>query len=69
MNSNPSVSTKDRILDALFSDGGLFRVRAALTFLLTGATVYLFVSDNAVPDALLALTGGAVGYYFASRTV
>ena len=58
---------KQQLFDALFSDGGLLRVRAVLTFILTGSSVYLFIDGQSIPDPLLALTSGAVAYYFAQR--
>lgn len=57
----------DRLYDALFAEGGLFRVRALLAFALTGASIYLWVTDGSVPDALLTTTAAADAFYFASR--
>lgn len=59
---------RQQLMDALFGDGGLVRVRALLAFSFSAATIYLWVSGDPVPDALLATTTGAVGYYFGSRT-
>ena len=57
----------DSIKNLLTGTGGLLRVRALLAFAFTGTTVYLFVDGTAVPPELMALTGGAVGYYFGTR--
>ena len=58
----------DKLYEALFGEGGLLRVRAALAFALTGAVIYLFVQDKVVPDTLLTLTGLADGFYFGTRS-
>jgi hypothetical protein len=57
----------EKLYEALFGEGGLLRVRAILAFALTGACIYLFIDDSAVPDTLLTLTAGADAYYFATR--
>ena len=57
----------DAIKNLLTGTGGLLRVRALLAFAFTGATVYLFIDGTEVPAELMALTGGAVGYYFGTR--
>jgi hypothetical protein len=58
----------EKLYEALFGEGGILRVRAALAFALTGACIYLFVDDKAVPDSLLALTSLADGFYFGTRS-
>ena len=59
---------KDKLFDALFGEGGLLRVRAVLAFALTGASIYLFIDGQSVPDPLLALTSSTVAFYIAGRT-
>jgi hypothetical protein len=42
-------------------------VRAALAVGLTGSTVYITITSGEVPQALTALAGVAIGYYFKER--
>lgn len=58
----------ETIKTALFGVGGLLKVRALLAFIWSGATIYLFVSGDAVPETLLVINTGIVTYYFATRT-
>ena len=51
----------------LAGEGGLLRVRALLAFAFAATTCYLFIDGQTPPGELLALTGGAVGYYFGTR--
>ena len=54
--------------DALFGEGGFLKVRALLAVMFTGATCFLWVTGEAVPDALLGVNAVVVGAYFGSRT-
>ena len=59
---------RDKLFDAMFGEGGLLRVRAALAFILTGGITYMWMNGDEVPEAMLGLAAGAVGFYFASRS-
>ena len=56
-----------KLVELLTGEGGLLRVRAVIVFAFVGTVCYLFADGQSVPGELLALTGGAVGYYFSTR--
>lgn len=39
-------------------------IRAAIALILVGSTCYMYIASIAVPDALIALAGAAIGFYF-----
>ena len=55
------------LTNLLTGEGGLLRVRALIAFAFVATTCYLFIDGVTPPGELLALTGGAVGYYFGTR--
>lgn len=57
----------EKLVTLLTGEGGLLRVRALITFALVGTVCYLFIDTQTVPGELLALTGGAFGFYFGTR--
>ncbi len=59
---------KERILEALFGDGGILRVRALLAFILVGLVGYGFLDGKVEGDTLVTLAATAVAFYFGQRT-
>ena len=57
----------EKVLSLFTGDGGIFRVRALIAFGLVGTCCYLFAAELTVPGELLALTGGVLGHYYATR--
>ena len=57
-----------KLLDGLFGEGGLLRVRSLLAFGFTGiGGGYMLLHQTMPPEAFNALWAVAVTYYFATR--
>ena len=57
----------EKVLTLLTGEGGIFRVRALIAFAFVATVCYLFAAELTVPGELLALTGGVLGHYYATR--
>lgn len=56
------------IWTTLTSEGGFFRVRAALALGLTGfGGAYVLLNETMPPEAFTVIWTGAVAYYFGTR--
>jgi hypothetical protein len=61
------MTTREKIVDALFGTGGLLRVMSILSYVLVGTTCYLWINGDSVPESLLALTTAVVSFYMGGR--
>ena len=59
---------KEKLIDALVGEGGIFKVRSLITFGLLGLVAYLTFNGEIDPSHILGMTGTAVGFYFGTRS-
>ena len=57
----------EKIIDHLFAQGGLLRVRGLGTLVLVGGFVYMGVTGIVSPEVYIALTGTISGLYAGAR--
>ena len=57
-----------KVVDALFGEGGLLKVRALIVEGLTGGAIKAFIFDYQIPHEAYLLTWGiAIAWYFRER--
>lgn len=56
------------MIDKLFQDGGLLRVRSVLALSMTvGGIVYLLINQESPPENFNLLWASSIAYYFGTR--
>ena len=57
----------NRLLDGLFGDGGILRVRALIAFALVGTLCVGFMRGMIEADLFVPISFASTAYYFATR--